>query len=61
MSFIKNSMKKLKRYGRNLKDMQGNKKIIKDKTGLITDKSSCLEFYDEDISLLKISTVYPFP
>ena len=39
----------------------GNKKIIKDTTGLITDKSSCLEFYDDDISLLKISTVYPLP
>lgn len=39
----------------------GNKKVIKGTTGLITDTSSCLEFYDEEISLLKISTVYPLP
>jgi len=40
---------------------KGNKKIIKSKTGLITDRISCREFYDDDISVLKISTVYPLP
>lgn len=39
----------------------GNKKIIKNTTGFITDKMSNLEYYDEDESLLKISTVYPLP
>jgi TPP-dependent indolepyruvate ferredoxin oxidoreductase alpha subunit len=39
----------------------GNKKIIKDKTGLITDKLVYREFYDDDISILKLSTVYPLP
>lgn len=40
---------------------EGNRRMIKDKTGLITDRLSSLEFYDEDISLLKISTVFPLP
>lgn len=52
---------KIEKIGAEFEGYAGNKKIIKDTTGLITDKSSCLEFYDEDISLLKISTVYPLP
>jgi len=40
---------------------KGNRKIIKGKTGLITDRLSWREFYDDDISVLKISTVYPLP
>jgi TPP-dependent indolepyruvate ferredoxin oxidoreductase alpha subunit len=40
---------------------KGNKKILKGKTGLITDRLSCREFYDDDISVLKIVTVHPLP
>jgi TPP-dependent indolepyruvate ferredoxin oxidoreductase alpha subunit len=40
---------------------EGNKKIIKSKTGLITDRLSYREYYDEDISILKITTVHPLP
>ncbi|MBA4390293.1 MAG: hypothetical protein C0399_05075 [Syntrophus sp. (in: bacteria)] len=52
---------KIEKIRSEFEEYAGNKKIIKDKTGLITDKLSCLEFYDEDVSLLKISTVYPLP
>ena len=40
---------------------EGNKKIIKSKTGLITDRLFYREYYDEEISVLKIATVYPLP
>jgi TPP-dependent indolepyruvate ferredoxin oxidoreductase alpha subunit len=40
---------------------EGNKQIIKSKSGLITDRLSYQEFYDEEISILKIATVYPLP
>ncbi len=40
---------------------EGNKKIIKSKTGLITDRFSYQEYYDEETSVLKIATVYPLP
>jgi len=39
----------------------GNVKIKKGKTGIITDRHSGLEFYDEDTSMLHISTVFPLP
>jgi len=39
----------------------GNVKIKKGKTGIITDRHSGLEFYDEDTSMLYISTVFPLP
>ena len=39
----------------------GNKKIIKGDTGLITDKSTLGDFYDEDVSVLKLVTVFPLP
>jgi TPP-dependent indolepyruvate ferredoxin oxidoreductase alpha subunit len=40
---------------------EGNKQIIRSKTGLITDRLSYQEYYDEEISVLKIATVYPLP
>ncbi|MCX5802801.1 MAG: hypothetical protein NTU69_04580 [Proteobacteria bacterium] len=39
----------------------GNVKVKKGKTGVITDRHSGLEFYDEDTSMLYISTVFPLP
>ncbi len=39
----------------------GNVVISKGTTGLITDKLSRLEFYDEDASILRLATVFPLP
>ena len=39
----------------------GNVKVVKSGTGLITDQISFTQFYDDDISILKIATVYPLP
>lgn len=40
---------------------QGNIKTIKSKTGIITDSHSGLDFFDEDSSMLFLSTVHPLP
>ena len=40
---------------------EGNVIISKGSTGLITDKFSRLEFYDEDASILRLTTVFPLP
>jgi len=40
---------------------EGNVKTIRNKTGVITTGHSGLEFFDEDASLLFVSTVHPLP
>lgn len=40
---------------------EGNKRTIKSRTGLITDRLSYGEYYDEEISVLKIATIHPLP
>jgi TPP-dependent indolepyruvate ferredoxin oxidoreductase alpha subunit len=40
---------------------EGNIKTIKSKTGVITDSHSGLDFFDEDSSMLFVSTVHPLP
>lgn len=40
---------------------RGNKLQIKGKNGVITSKKAYLDFYEEDTSLLFISTVFPLP
>ena len=40
---------------------EGNIKTIKSKTGVITDSHSGLDFFDEDSSMLFLSTVHPLP
>lgn len=40
---------------------EGNIVLPKGTTGLITDKFSRLEFYDEDASILRLATVFPLP
>ena len=40
---------------------EGNRKSIKSKTGVITNGHTNLDFFDEDSSLLFISTVHPLP
>lgn len=52
---------KIERIRAEHENYKGNRKIIKGETGLITDKLSYREFYDDDTSVLKISTVYPLP
>ncbi len=40
---------------------EGNIVISKGTTGLVTDRFSRLEFYDEDASILRLATVFPLP
>ena len=40
---------------------EGNIVISKGRTGLVTDRFSRLEFYDEDASVLRLATVFPLP
>jgi TPP-dependent indolepyruvate ferredoxin oxidoreductase alpha subunit len=40
---------------------EGNTVVRKGSTGLVTDRFSRLEFYDEDASILRLSTVFPVP
>ena len=40
---------------------EGNTVVRKGSTGLVTDRFSRLEFYDEDASVLRLSTVFPIP
>lgn len=40
---------------------EGNVVVSKGSTGLVTDKLSRLEFYDEDASILRLATVFPLP
>ncbi len=40
---------------------EGNVTIKKGKTGVITDRHLSMEFYDEDVSMLRLSTVHPLP
>lgn len=40
---------------------EGNKRAIKSKKGVITDRRSNMEFFDDGVSMLYLSTVYPLP
>jgi TPP-dependent indolepyruvate ferredoxin oxidoreductase alpha subunit len=39
----------------------GNVSVMRGKTGVITDRRSSMQFYEEDVSMLHLSTVYPLP
>jgi TPP-dependent indolepyruvate ferredoxin oxidoreductase alpha subunit len=39
----------------------GNVSVLRGKTGVITDRRSSMQFYEEDVSMLYLSTVYPLP
>jgi indolepyruvate ferredoxin oxidoreductase alpha subunit len=39
----------------------GNVSVMKGKTGVITDRRSSMQFYEEEVSMLYLSTVYPLP
>jgi hypothetical protein len=40
---------------------EGNKTVMRGKTGVITDRRSSTETYKEDVSMLYLSTVFPLP
>ena len=52
---------KVRRIREAFETYEGNVVISKGTTGLITDKFSRLEFYDEDASILRLATVFPLP
>lgn len=39
----------------------GNVSVLRGKTGVITDRRSSIQLYEEDVSMLYLSTVYPLP
>jgi indolepyruvate ferredoxin oxidoreductase alpha subunit len=39
----------------------GNVSVMRGKTGVITDRRSSMQFYEKDVSMLYLSTVYPLP
>ena len=52
---------KIEKIREEFETYEGNIKTIKSKTGIITDSHSGLDFFDEDSSMLFLSTVYPLP
>jgi indolepyruvate ferredoxin oxidoreductase alpha subunit len=52
---------KIERIREEFEAYEGNVTTIKSKTGIITDRHSGLDFFDEESSMLFISTVYPLP
>ncbi len=52
---------KIRRIRDAFETYEGNIAEYKGKTGLITDRFSRLEFYDEDASILRLATVFPLP
>lgn len=52
---------KIEKIRHEFETYEGNRKSIKNKTGVITNGHSNLDFFDEDSSLLFISTVHPLP
>jgi len=52
---------KIEKIRKEFEGYEGNLMTVKTKTGVITDRISRLEFYDEDGSVLKLATVYPLP
>lgn len=52
---------KIDRIGEAFETYEDNVVISKGSTGLVTDRLSRLEFYDEVASVLKLATVFPLP
>jgi TPP-dependent indolepyruvate ferredoxin oxidoreductase alpha subunit len=52
---------KIRKIGEAFETYEDNVVISKGSTGLITDRLSRLDFYDEDASVLKLATVFPLP
>ncbi len=52
---------KIEKVREDFEKYDGNILISRGSTGLVTDKLSRLEFYDEDASVLRLATVFPLP
>ncbi len=52
---------KIEKIRKEFEEYEGNHMAITTQTGVITDKLSSLEFYDEDGSILRLATLYPLP
>jgi indolepyruvate ferredoxin oxidoreductase alpha subunit len=52
---------KIEKIRKEFEEYEGNHVTVKTQTGVITDKISRLEFYDEDGSILRLATLYPLP
>jgi indolepyruvate ferredoxin oxidoreductase alpha subunit len=52
---------KIEKIRKEFEEYEGNHMTVKTGTGVITDKISRLEFYDEDGSILRLATLYPLP
>lgn len=52
---------KIRKIGEAFETYEDNLVISKGSTGLVTDRLSRLEFYDEDASVLRLATVFPLP
>lgn len=52
---------KIRKIGEVFETYEDNLIISKGSTGLVTDRLSRLEFYDEDASVLRLATVFPLP
>ena len=52
---------KIEKIRKEFEEYKGNHVVVTTQTGVITDKLSSLEFYDEDGSILRLATLYPLP
>ncbi|MHB8111546.1 MAG: hypothetical protein ACYDHW_16100 [Syntrophorhabdaceae bacterium] len=52
---------KIKKIREAFETYEDNILVKKNSTGLVTDKFSRLDFYDEDASILRLATIYPLP
>jgi TPP-dependent indolepyruvate ferredoxin oxidoreductase alpha subunit len=52
---------KIEKIREEFEKFEGNKRIVKGANGVITDRCSGMEFFDDNTSLLYLSTVYPLP
>ncbi len=52
---------KVERIRAEHEEYEGNIVTIKDSTGVISDRSDISQFFDEDVSFLKLATVFPLP
>lgn len=52
---------KIEKIREEFEKFEGNKRMIKGKTGVITDRRSSMKLFDNTVSMLYLSTVFPLP
>jgi len=52
---------KIEQIREEFEKFEGNKTVIKGKRGVITDRRSSMELFDDTVSMLYLSTVFPLP